>query len=204
MKALVTRKIGMISAIDEQGAAIAVTLLWATPNTVTQIKSADKDGYQALQVGFEEAKKPTKAQAGHAKNAKVTPKIMREFRISELPDDLKVGDSFSADLFSVGDKVAVTGLSKGKGFAGVIKRHGFHRGAKTHGGNSYRRPGSIGSMYPQRIFPGKKMAGQMGHTKVTTKGLRVALVDLELNVIGVAGAVPGPKKSLVLLRGTEQ
>ena len=200
MKALVTRKIGMTSAINDNGAAIAVTLLSATPNTVTQTKSTEDDGYSAVQVGFESSKQLRKAQVGHAKAAKVTPKIMREFRITQLPEDLKVGDQISADLFSVGDKVDVTGVSKGKGFAGVIKRHNFQRGRKTHGGRSYRRPGSIGSMYPQRIFPGKKMAGHMGAEKVTTKRLTVALVDPELNVIGVAGSVPGPKKGVVLLR----
>ena len=200
MKALVTRKIGMTSAINDNGAAIAITLLSATPNTVTQTKSTEDDGYSAVQVGFESSKQLRKAQVGHAKAAKVTPKIMREFRITQLPEDLKVGDQISADLFSVGDKVDVTGVSKGKGFAGVIKRHNFQRGRKTHGGRSYRRPGSIGSMYPQRIFPGKKMAGHMGAEKVTTKRLTVALVDPELNVIGVAGSVPGPKKGVVLLR----
>jgi len=200
VKALVTRKIGMTSAINDNGAAIAITLLSATPNTVTQTKSTEDDGYSAVQVGFESSKQLRKAQVGHAKAAKVTPKIMREFRITQLPEDLKVGDQISADLFSVGDKVDVTGVSKGKGFAGVIKRHNFQRGRKTHGGRSYRRPGSIGSMYPQRIFPGKKMAGHMGAEKVTTKRLTVALVDPELNVIGVAGSVPGPKKGVVLLR----
>jgi large subunit ribosomal protein L3 len=200
VKALVTRKIGMTSGITEQGAVIAITLLSATPSTVTQIKSTDKDGYNAVQVGFEAAKKPLKAQAGHTKEAKAPSKVMREFRIDQLPEELKVGDQLSADLFSIGDKVDVTSVSKGKGFAGVIKRHNFQRGRKTHGGRSYRRPGSIGSMYPQRIFPGKKMAGQMGAEKVTTKRLTVALVDPELNVIGVAGSVPGPKRSVVLVR----
>jgi len=191
----------MTSAIDDQGAAIAITLLSAKPNVITQIKNMEVDGYQAIQVGFEDAKNPAKAQTGHTKEIKATPKITREFRLSELPEDLKIGDSLRADLFSVGDKVDVTGLSKGKGFAGVIKRHNFHRGRKTHGGRSYRRPGSIGSMYPQRIFPGKKMAGQMGHEKVTTKRLTVALIDTELNVLGIKGSVPGPKKGVVLVRG---
>ncbi|OGL26306.1 50S ribosomal protein L3 [Candidatus Saccharibacteria bacterium RIFCSPHIGHO2_12_FULL_49_19] len=200
MKALVTRKIGMTSAINDQGAAIAVTLLWAASNAVTQIKTDERDGYTAIQVGLESNRKARKAQAGHTKEAKITSMLMREFRIAKLPEDLKVGDHLSADFFNVGDKVDVTGVSKGKGFAGVIKRHNFQRGRKTHGGRSYRRPGSIGSMYPQRIFPGKKMAGQMGHVRVTTKRLTVALVDPELRVIGIAGAVPGPKKGVVLVR----
>ncbi len=200
MKALITRKIGMTSVIDDKGAAIAVTLLSATPNVVTQVKSSDNDGYDSVQLGFEETKKVAKPQAGHLKSAKVQPKIIREFRVSEITEEMKIGQKFSADLFSVGDSVDVTGLGKGKGFAGTIKRHNFHRGRKTHGGRSYRRPGSIGSMYPQRIFPGKKMAGQMGHARVTTKKLRVALVDQDLNVIGVRGSVPGPKKGIVLVR----
>ncbi len=109
--------------------------------------------------------------------------------------------TWSAEVFSVGDIVKVTGTSKGKGWAGTIKRHNFHRGRKTHGGGSYRRPGSIGSMYPQKIFKGKKMAGQMGHEQVSVKNLKIALVDTELNVIGVKGAVPGPRKGIVLIQG---
>jgi large subunit ribosomal protein L3 len=203
VKALITRKIGMTSILDEKGAAIAVTLLSASPNTITHIKDQEKDGYIAVQLGFETDKKPSKPQIGHFKASKVTPKIVREFRASEITEDMKVGENISADLFSVGDKVDVTANNKGKGFAGTIKRHNFHRGRKTHGGRSYRRPGSIGSMYPQRIFPGKKMAGQMGNVQVTTKNLKVALVDTELGVIGVAGAVPGPKKAIVLVRGAK-
>ncbi len=200
MKALITRKIGMTSLIDDEGSAIAVTLLSASPNVVTQLKTADNDGYSAAQLGFEEAKKTNKAQTGHFKLAGFMPRIIREFRINNEDEELKVGDHLSADLFSVGDKVDAVGVTKGKGFAGTIKRHNFHRGRKTHGGRSYRRPGSIGSMYPQHIFKGKKMAGQMGHDQVTTKGLKIAYVDTELNVIGVAGAVPGPKKGIVLIK----
>lgn len=200
MKALVTRKLGMTSIISDDGAALGVTLLSATPNVVTQLKNTETDGYQAVQVGFDQKKKVGKSLAGHLKNANFLPKIIREFRVNELPEGMKIGDKISADLFSVGDVVDVTGTSKGKGFAGTIKRHNFHRGRKTHGGRSYRRPGSIGSMYPQRIFPGKKMAGQMGHERVTTKRLKVALVDNDLGVIGVVGAVPGPRKGIVLLK----
>jgi large subunit ribosomal protein L3 len=202
VKALVTRKIGMTSIITDKGAAIAVTLLKATPNTITQIKTNDIDGYQAIQVGFEEKKKMAKPQAGHFKNSKASPKVVREFRLDEA-EELTVGGQIDAEAFEVGDKVSATGLSKGKGFAGTIKRHNFHRGRKTHGGRSYRRPGSIGSMFPQRIFPGKKMAGQMGHDRVTTKGLKIAIVDKELGVIGVTGAVPGPRKGIVLLKGAK-
>jgi large subunit ribosomal protein L3 len=200
VKALITRKIGMTSIVDDNGAVIAVTLLSAAPNTVTQLKNAEKDGYVAVQVGAEVAKKTGKAQAGHFKPSNILPKIIREFRVDEVPENIKVGEKLSADLFSVGDSVDVTGTSKGKGWAGTIKRHNFHRGRKTHGGRSYRRPGSIGSMYPQRIFPGKKMAGHMGHEQVTIKRLKVALIDTELNVIGVTGAVPGPRKSIIELK----
>lgn len=200
MKALVTRKLGMTSIISDEGAALGITLLSATPNVVTQLKTIETDGYKAVQVGYDQKKKVGKAMAGHLKNAKFIPKIIREFRVKELPEQMKIGDRISADLFSVGDVVDVTGTSKGKGFAGTIKRHNFHRGRKTHGGRSYRRPGSIGSMYPQRVFPGKKMAGHMGHERVTTKRLKVALIDMELGVIGVVGAVPGPRKGIVLLK----
>ena len=206
LKALITRKIGMTSVITEDGAMQAVTLLSATPNVITQLKHADIDGYQAVQQGFEEVKaeKIGKAMAGHLKNAKATPKIIREFKFDgDLDENMKVGEKISADLFEAGESVDVTGTSKGKGFAGTIKRHNFKRGRKTHGGRSYRRPGSIGSMYPQKIFKGKKMAGQMGNVRVTTKRIKIAFVDNDLSVIGVIGSVPGPKKGIVLLKETK-
>jgi large subunit ribosomal protein L3 len=203
LKALITRKIGMTSVIGDNGEMHAVTLLSATPNVITQIKSTEADGYQAVQQGFEEVKKEKlgKALSGHLKNSNSSPKIIREFMFQgELDENIKVGEKISADLFEAGQKVDVTGTSKGKGWAGTIKRHNFKRGRKTHGGRSYRRPGSIGSMYPQHIFKGKKMAGQMGVDRVTTKKLTVAFIDNELNVIGVVGSVPGPKKGIVLLK----
>jgi large subunit ribosomal protein L3 len=202
MKALITRKVGMTSTINEDGTTQAVTLLSAGPCVITQVKTVDTDGYNAVQVGFEEGKKQNinKAQAGHLKAAKIMPKIIREFRVDEITEDLKVGEAINPEVFSVGDQVHVTGTSKGKGWAGTIKRHNFHRGRKTHGGRSYRRVGSIGSMYPQHIFKGKKMAGQMGDEQVTIQNLRVALVDTKLGVIGVTGAVPGPRKGIVILK----
>jgi len=206
LKALITRKIGMTSVVSDNGAVNAVTLLSASPNIITQIKDQESDGYQAVQAGFEQVKpeKLGKAMAGHLKNSGSTPKIIREFKIKgELDEQIKVGGNISADVFEVGDVVDVTGTSKGKGFAGTIKRHNFKRGRKTHGGRSYRRPGSIGSMYPQRIFKGKKMAGHMGHCKVTTKKLKVALVDKDLNVLGVFGSVPGPRKGIVIIKETK-
>lgn len=200
MKALITRKVGMTSTIADDGTVLAVTLLSATPNTIVQIKSAEIDGYNALQLGFEDEKKINKPMLGHLKKSDSTPKIIKEVNISQETDQMSVGQQIKADIFVAGDVVSVTGISKGKGFAGTIKRHNFHRGRKTHGGRSYRRPGSIGSMYPQKIFKGKKMAGQMGDERVTVKNLKVALVDLEQNIIGVTGAVPGPRKGIVLLR----
>lgn len=200
MKALITRKVGMTSAISEDGTVTAITLLSASPSVITQLKTEENDGYTAVQLGFEEGKNINKAQQGHFKAAGVTPKIVREMRVDELGEDLKVGESINAEVFSVGDAVDVTGTSKGKGWAGTIKRHNFHRGRKTHGGRSYRRVGSIGSMYPQKIFKGKKMAGQMGDEQVTVKNLKVALVDTEHNVIGVTGAVPGPRKGIVIIK----
>lgn len=194
----------MMSIINQNGAATAVTLLSAQPNTVTQLKTTETDGYMAVQLGTGAAKKTNKAQKGHFKNSKITPKVVREFRIiNDLPKDLNVGSPLSADVFAVGDKVKVTATSKGKGFAGTIKRHGFRLGRKTHGGRSYRRPGSIGSMFPQKVFKGKKMAGHAGHVQVTTKNLTIAFVDKDLNVIGVRGSVPGPRQGVVLIRGAE-
>jgi large subunit ribosomal protein L3 len=199
MKALVTRKVGMTSTIAADGTVRAITLLSASPNIVTQVKDIEKDGYNAIQVGAEHANKLTKPLAGHVKASGATPKLVREFRTDE-PAEVSVGDSLAADIFTVGDTVDVTGTSKGKGWAGTIRRHNFHRGRKTHGGGSYRRPGSIGSMYPQRIFKGKKMAGQLGHDQRTVKNLTIALVDAEKNLIGVTGAVPGPRKGIIVLK----
>ena len=203
MKALITRKVGMASIVSDKGFVLPITLLSASPNVVTQIKTTENEGYNALQFGFETSKKIGKSQAGHLKKSGASPKIIKEFRTDEIKDDIKNGDLLQADVFSVGDLVDAVGISKGKGFAGTIKRHNFSRGRKTHGGQSYRRPGSIGSMYPQKIFKGKRMAGQMGHSQVTIKNLKVALVDTDNQVIGLIGAVPGPKKSIVLIKGVK-
>lgn len=203
LKSLITRKIGMMSAINENGAVEAITLLSATDNIVSGHKTIDKDGYEAIQLGGEVAKKPTKSLKGQYKNLDFIPKIIREFKVTASDDNVNVGDKIMADIFNVGDVVDVTGVSKGKGFAGTIKRHNFHRGRKTHGGRSYRRPGSIGSMYPQKVFKGKRMAGQMGYEQVTVKNLKIALVDTENNVIGVRGAVPGPRKSIIFIKETK-
>ena len=195
----------MTSTISEDGVVTAVTLLSASPCVITQVKTTEVDGYTAIQVGFEDAKEgnTSKAQVGHFKAAGKMPKIVREFRVDEITEDLKVGEMLNPEVFSVGDVVHVTGTSKGKGWAGTIRRHNFHRGRKTHGGGSYRRPGSIGSMYPQHILKGKKMAGHLGAEQVTVTNLRVAIVDAEKGYIGVVGAVPGPRKSIVILKGAK-
>ena len=202
MKALLGTKIGMTQIIAEDGVATPVTLIQAGPCTVTQVKSVESDGYNAVQVGFGMGKNLSKAVAGHVKSAKVSPQVLREFRVDELPADLKVGDAIDVSAFELGDVVDATGTSKGKGFAGTVKRHNFNTSKKTHGGNgNVRKPGSIGSMYPQKIFKGKRMAGRMGAERVTVKNLVVAYVDASNNLIGLKGAVPGPRKGLVIVDG---
>jgi large subunit ribosomal protein L3 len=191
----------MTQILSEDGAMVPVTLVKAGPVTVTQVKTVENDGYTAVQVGYGEGKNLSNAVTGHVKAAGVTPKKIQEIRLSE-PDEAKVGDTFDVSLFSVGDNVDVTGTSKGKGFAGTVKRHNFNTSKKTHGGNgNVRKPGSIGSMYPQKIFKGKRMAGRMGHDRVTVKNLVVAYVDAELGVIGLKGAVPGPRRGIVTIGG---
>lgn len=202
MKALLGTKIGMTQIISESGAAIPVTLIQAGPVTVTQVKSVDVDGYTAVQVAYGEGKNLSKAVIGHVSPAKVTPKYIREFRVAELSEDVKIGDTIDVTKFELGDMVDATGTSKGKGFAGTVKRHNFNTSKSTHGGNgNVRKPGSIGSMYPQKVFKGKRMAGRMGHDRVTVKNLEVAYIDAASNLIGLKGAVPGPKKGLIIIGG---
>ncbi len=204
MKALITRKVGMTSTIAEDGSEQAITLLSASPCVVTQVKTQETDGYTAVQIGFEEAGegKTSKPQQGHLKGSGKMPRILKEFRVDEISEDLKVGSELTAEVFSIGDVVHVTGTSKGKGWAGAIKRHNFHRQRKTHGGKgNTRKVGSIGSMYPQHVLKGKRMAGQMGAEQVTVRNLKIALVDAEKGYIGVYGAVPGPRKGIVVVKG---
>lgn len=202
MKALLGTKIGMTQIISEDGSVVPVTIIQAGPMTVTQVKTVEKDGYNAVQVAYGEGKNLSKAVAGHVKSAEITPKYIREIRVEELPEGLKVGDKIDVSEFELGDVVHATGTSKGKGFAGTVKRWNFNTSKKTHGGNgNVRKPGSIGSMYPQKVFKGKKMAGRMGHERVTVKNLTVAYIDQESNLIGLKGAVPGPKKGLVMIGG---
>lgn len=203
MKALLGTKIGMTQVIGEDGVVTPITLIKADPLTVTQVKTVETDGYNAVQVGFGVGKNLSKAVAGHVKTSGTTPKVIREFRVDELPE-LKVGDNISLDNFALGDSVDATGISKGKGFAGTVKRHNFNTSRRTHGGNGdVRRVGSIGSMYPQKVFKGKRMAGRMGHDQVTVQNLKVAYISLEDNLIGVKGAVPGPKKGLIVLKSKD-
>lgn len=201
MKALLAKKIGMTQVFDGDGTMNQVTVLEAGPCVVTQLKTVEDDGYRAVQLGLGEAKKQPKPQAGHLKKAKANSRHLAEVRVEGEAGDMSVGAIIEADIFSVGDKVEITGISKGKGFAGTIKRHNFHRGPKTHGSHNYRAPGSIGAGYPQHVFKGQKMAGQMGNAQVTVKNLKVIKVDAVNNLIAVRGAVPGPKKSLVMLKG---
>ena len=201
MKTLLGTKVGMTQIISDDGVAIPVTLIKAGPVTVTQVKTVEKDGYNAVQVGYGQGKNLSNAVSGHVKKAGVTPKVIKEVRVTELGEE-KVGDSFDVSIFTVGESVDVTGTSKGKGFAGTIKRHNYNRQRKTHGGKGdTRKVGSIGSMYPQKIFKGKTMAGHMGHEQVTVRNLVVAYVDAADGVIGLKGAVPGPRRGIVRIGG---
>ena len=203
MKTLIGTKLGMTQILGEDGVMIPVTVIQAGPCTVTQMKSIEKDGYNAVQIGFGAGKNLSKSVAGHVKTAKTTPKIIREVRVNDLPE-ISVGDTITTEIFALGDTVDVTGTSKGKGFAGTIKRHNHHRQPKTHGGKGdTRKVGSIGSMYPQHVLKGHPMAGQMGAEQVTVKNLTVAYLDNEQNLIGVKGAIPGPRKGVVVVKGVK-
>lgn len=204
MQVIIGTKIGMTQIIGEDGVVTPVTILEAGPTTVTQIKTVETDGYNAVQLGFGQGKNLSKSVAGHVKKAgqaEFTPSVIREFRTANIPE-LKLGDTLTVANFVLGEKVTVTGTSKGRGFAGTVKRHNFSENRHTHGfkGN-IRRVGSIGSMYPQKVIKGKRMPGRMGHDQVTVKNLVVAFIDTEKNLIGVKGAVPGPKKSVVTIEG---
>ena len=199
MNTLIGTKLGMTQILGENGVVIPVTIIQAGPCTVTQVKTTESDGYNAVQLGYGKGKNLSNAVAGHVKAAGVTPKAIREVRVDAIGDE-KVGDKFNVSIFELGETVDVQGTSKGKGWAGTIKRHNFHRQRKTHGGKgNTRKVGSIGSMYPQRIWKGHPMAGQMGGETTTVKNLTVAYIDKDRNLIGVKGAVPGPKKGLVMI-----
>ena len=205
-KAIIGKKVGMTQIFDENGKVIPVTVIEAGPCVVVQKKTDEKDGYNALQLGYEDVKekKLTKPELGHLKKAEVAPKKhLREFRLEDC-STYNVGDEVKADVFAEGDKVDVTGISKGKGYAGVIKRWNAQRTPTTHGGGPvHRHAGSMGSgTDPSRIFKGKIGAGQMGVEQVTVQNLDVVKVDPELNMIVVKGAIPGPKGGIVYIKNT--
>ena len=203
MKVIIGTKIGMTQIIAEDGTVTPVTILQAGPATVTQVKTVETDGYNAVQLGYGQGKNLSKSVSGHVKAAGVTPRILKEFRTEDTPD-FKAGDTLTVENFELGDKVTVTGTSKGKGFAGTVKRWNFNESRNTHGfkGN-IRRVGSIGSMYPQKVFKGKRMPGRMGHDQVTVKNLVVSYIDKDNNLLGLKGAVPGPNKGIVTVEGKE-
>ena len=204
LKGLLGKKIGMTQIFDDNGAAIPITVIEAGPCYVTQVRDVETDGYTAVQLGFGEVKpkRLTGGQLGHLKRNNLPPlRYLREFR-TKNDAEINPGDPVSVTVFEVGDHVDVIGTSKGRGFAGVVKRHGFAGGPKTHGQSDRQRaPGSIGATSgTARVFKGKRMPGQMGNRRVTTQNLRVVLIDEERNLIGVRGAVPGPKGGLLVIK----
>ena len=206
-KAIIGKKIGMTQIFDEAGRVVPVTLIQAGPCTVVQKKTAEKDGYNAIQLGYQEVpeRKLTKPEIGHQKKAGLTElkKVLKEFPLEDC-SKFEVGDELKADVFAVGDFIDVTGTSKGHGFQGVVKRHGAAIKRMTHGGGPvHRHQGSLGSgTDPSRIFKGRDGAGQMGNVQVTVQNLDIVQVDTELGLIAVRGAIPGPKGGLVFLKNT--
>ena len=205
-KAIIGKKVGMTQIFDEAGKVIPVTVIEAGPCTVVQKKTADKEGYDAVQLGFMDLadKKVNKPMAGHFKKANVAAKkFLKEFKLANAAE-MNVGDIILADVFAKGDKVDVTGTSKGKGYAGVIKRWNAHEQEATHGvGPVHRSVGSMGANTdPSRVRPGKKMAGHLGAEQVTVQNLDIAYVDANENLIAIRGAVPGPKGSIVFIKST--
>ena len=201
-KGIVGKKLGMTQLFDANGNVVPVTVIEAGPCIVCQKKTAENDGYEAIQVGYGDLKasKVNGPQKGHFAKGDVAPKkVLREFRFEDI-SAMNVGDIIKADVFAEGDAVDVRGTSKGKGYAGVIKRWNFARLKETHGtGPVHRHGGSLGSIDPARIFKGKKMAGHLGHERVTVQNLSVVKVDAEKNIIAVKGAIPGPKGGIVVL-----
>lgn len=202
MKGILGKKIGMTQIFTEHGEVIPVTVVEAGPVAVTQIKTTENDGYTAIQVGFQDAKEKSlnKPQKGHLAAANTLKKHLKEFRVDSV-EEYTVGQEIKADLFAAGELIDVTGISKGKGFQGPIKRHGQSRGPETHGSRYHRRPGSMGACsYPGRVFKNKKLAGHMGSVKVTVQNLEVVRVDADKNFILVKGAIPGAKGSVVTIK----
>ena len=202
-KGIIGKKIGMTQIFDQKGNVIPVTVIEGKGNVVTQIKSVETDGYNAIQLGFGEIKDKhiTKPKAGHFAKAKLAnKKHLREFRLDSI-EGFKVGDELNSNVFEAGEIIDVQGISKGKGFQGVIKRHGQSRGPMGHGSMYHRRPGSMGACAtPGRVFKGKKLPGHMGHTVITIQNLEVVKVDMDKNVILVKGSVPGPKGAILKVK----
>ena len=199
MKGILGRKVGMTQVFSKDGKLIPVTVVSVEPNTVMQVKTVETDGYNAIQLGVvdKKEKNSSRASVGHAKKANTTPKrFLKEIRDFE---GYQVGDKVSADIFEVGDIVDVTGTSKGKGFAGTIKRHGQSRGPMTHGSHYHRGPGSLGTMLPKRVLKGKNLPGHMGSETVTVQNLEIIEANVAENYILVSGNVPGAKKGLVTI-----
>ncbi len=202
MKGILGRKVGMTEKFTTDGKVIPVTVISVEPNVITQVKTVDTDGYNAIQLGVVDKKEKhaTKQEIGHAKKAGVAPKrFLKEIRVEDT-QAYELGSTIKADTFETGEKVDVTGTSKGKGFAGVIKRHNQSRGPETHGSRYHRRPGSMGTMRPMRVLKGKKLAGHMGSETVTIQNLEIIEVNVNDNYILVSGNVPGAKNSLVLIK----
>lgn len=206
-KAILGRKLGMTQIFTEEGKVVPVTVVESGKNVVIQNKTVETDGYNAVQIGFGEVKeyKVTKPLKGRFEKAGVQPvKFIREMRLS-APSEYKVGDIIGVDVFEAGELVDVTGTSKGKGFAGTVKRHHFARGPMGHGSKSHREPGSTGAMisgHGGRVLKGKKLPGQMGHERVTVQRLTVVKVDADRNLILIKGAIPGPKKGFIVIKNT--
>ena len=202
-KGLIGKKLGMTQIFDEQGKVIPVTVIEAGPCVVAQVKTLETDGYNAIQLGFGDVKesKINKPEKGHFAKSKLTPKKhLREFRLDSV-ENINVGDELKADTFTAGDQLDIQGTSKGKGFQGVIKRHGQSRGPMGHGSMYHRRPGSMGpTSTPGRVFKGKKLPGHMGSQTITIQNLEVVRVDLDKNVILVKGSVPGAKGAILKLK----
>ena len=201
MKGILGRKVGMTQVFTKDGKLIPVTVVSVEANTVMQVKTVDKDGYNAIQLGAfdKKEKNASRASVGHAKKANTLPKrFVKEIRNFE--GEYSVGDKISADIFHVGEVVDVTGTSKGKGFAGTIKRHGQSRGPMAHGSHYHRGPGSLGTMLPKRVLKGKNLPGHMGHETVTVQNLEIIEVNTEENYILVSGNIPGAKNGLVLIK----
>jgi large subunit ribosomal protein L3 len=201
---LIGRKVGVTQVFQGDGTMVAVSVLAIEPNTVTRLRTDERDGYTAVQLGTHEAKKLTKPEAGQLKDLPKGAQLLasiREFRVDSV-DGFELGQTVAiGDLFSEGDFVDVTGVSKGKGFAGQIKRHNFHRGPTTHGSDHHREPGSIGpGTTPGRVYKGLKMAGHMGDQRTTVKKLRVVRADTDRNLLLVKGSLPGPRGSLILVK----